>query len=275
MVTIIIITTVAATTIPTTFTIMIIITITTDNIEVVITTWTGTILSVLQVETHLILIMTLWGKYHFMMRRLGHRELTDLGPRAHRGRAVPTVSMFWWGPAPPFLRINSGASVAESGSILCTPRYSLGHTLALSDCLCTANLRSLPGSIHWSPSFSTQPPVSTTDNHLRLETASEVARTICANLCLFCLPQAGCYTLLWASEAPCFSLLISQPLKGVPRVKEPFFFYRSLPGVQVLSWLLFSPPFVLPAYVMIFPAVLITWALPPVFSRNLWELFHM
>ena len=86
MVTIIIITTVAATTIPTTFTITIIITITTDNIEVVITTWTGTILSVLQDETHLILIMTLWGKYHFMMRRLGHRELTDLGPRAHRGR---------------------------------------------------------------------------------------------------------------------------------------------------------------------------------------------
>ena len=45
----------------------------------------------------------------------------------------------------------------------------------------------------------------------------EVARTLCAGLSLFSLLQADCCTLLWASEAPFLSQLISLLVKGLPR----------------------------------------------------------
>ena len=106
--------------------------------------------------------------------------------------------------------------MAKSGSILCTPSYSLGCTLAPSGCLCIANLRSLPGSIHWSSSFSTQTPVSTTDMHLGLETASEVARTICADLCLFCLPQPATAVSSEPQQLPVFHCWSPSRWRGFP-----------------------------------------------------------
>ena len=89
---------------------------------------------------------------------------------------------------------------------------------------------------------------------------------VCAALSPFCLPQSGCCTLLWVSEAPCLSQLISQQRKGVPRVREPFSFtapsqgHRSHPDS-------FSSPFFLPSYAVTFLAALIVWYLPPAFSR--------
>lgn len=61
----------------------------------------------------------------------------------------------------------------------------------------------------------------------------KVARTVCACLSPFCLRQSGCYTLLWASEAPNLSCLSSQALKGVPKVRETFLFHSSPSGMLV------------------------------------------
>ena len=65
------------------------------------------------------------------------------------------------------------------------------------------------------------------------------AWTIYAGLSLFCLLQTHCCALLWVSEAPFLSRLISLLVKGLPRVREPFFFYCFLPGVQVPSQFFF------------------------------------
>lgn len=67
----------------------------------------------------------------------------------------------------------------------------------------------------------------------------KVAMTICASLSLFCLPQVSCYIVIRASEAPYMSCLISQRMKGVPRMREPFLLHSSFPGVQVPARFLF------------------------------------
>ena len=128
----------------------------------------------------------------------------------------------------------------------------------------------LLGCVGWSLSFSPCP--------LRMSTrvscageCSKVARTIWATW--FCLPQVGGCTLPWASEAPYLSQLISQPVKGAPRVRELFFFHSSHPGAKVLSQLIpfffffFFASFILPGYLVDFLAFLIVWDLSPALSR--------
>lgn len=71
---------------------------------------------------------------------------------------------------------------------------------------------------------------------------SKGARTVCAGVSLFCLRQASWCTPLQASEAPCLSRLISQLVKRVPSVREPFLLHSSFPQAQVPpQFLLFNP----------------------------------
>ena len=48
------------------------------------------------------------------------------------------------------------------------PSCSLGHTLGPVDCLCTAKLSPLPGSVHWSPSLSSPSLHTPVSKHLML-----------------------------------------------------------------------------------------------------------
>ena len=93
--------------------------------------------------------------------------------------------------------------------------------------------------------------------------------TVCAGLSLFCLPQTGFCTLLWASEAPFLSWLISLLARGLLRVQEPFLFFSSLPGLQSCpsSSIFFFFPFILPGYEEIVLVLWGVWGLLLVFSR--------
>jgi len=102
-------------------------------------------------------------------------------------------------------------------------------------CLRAASPSPLLGCVGWSLSFSPCPLHMSTHVSCAGE-CSKVARTICATW--FCLPQVGGCTLPWASKAASRSQLISQPVKGAPRVRELFFFHSSHPGAQVLSQLI-------------------------------------
>ena len=95
---------------------------------------------------------------------------------------------------------------------------------------------------------------------------SKVATTLCTDLSPFCLTQAGCCTLLRASDTPFLSgsspsqwrvfpgwgnlSSFTAPSRGAGPILIPFFF-----------------SFVLPSYVVIFLAPLVVWDLLPVFSR--------
>lgn len=96
---------------------------------------------------------------------------------------------------------------------------------------------------------------------------SEVAKTFCAGLCLFC-----CCTLLWATEALYLSWLISQLVRGVLRVRKPLFFHHSLSGLRVSSklllLLLFGPIWLCGDL----SSALVVWDLP-VFNRHFVKTF--
>lgn len=92
--------------------------------------------------------------------------------------------------------------------------------------------------------------------------------TLCGGLSLFCLLQDGCFILLQASEVLFLSWMISLPVKGLPRMREPFLFHSSLPEVQAPVF-----PFVLLSYVKIFLAVLILGDLLPLFSPYSMKIF--
>lgn len=137
------------------------------------------------------------------------------------------------------------------------------HSLAPSGCLCAANLSPLPGFILWSLSFSSQPWRVPAGLRIRLGTSW----IFCAGFSLFCQLQSGCYTLLQASEVSLLSL-ISELVKGLPRVRELFLFHCSIPWARILSqFFLFLFFFVLPSYMEIFLVVLLAWDLPE-FSRH-------
>lgn len=69
---------------------------------------------------------------------------------------------------------------------------------------------------------------------------------------LFCLLEPSCHILLWDPKASHLSQLISQPMKGVPRVRQNFLFDSSLlPSRFLFSFIL------LPSYMMIFLAILL------------------
>ena len=125
------------------------------------------------------------------------------------------------------------------------PRTSLGAHLtpAPSVCLYTANPSPLPESVLWSLSLSTQHPSTPSphwapaDSHLGLRTQQGSQDLLHRSLCSGCCEPAAA--------------LSSEPLKlpfdpaglplekGLARVREAFFFHSSLPGMQVLSPLLF------------------------------------
>lgn len=89
----------------------------------------------------------------------------------------------------------------------------------------------------WSLSFSTQLLHTRVGVHLELGVQQGSQDLLCWSLSILLL-QVGCCTLLWATEVPYLSWLISQLVKGVPRVTEPLFFHDSLSGLQVSSKLL-------------------------------------
>lgn len=62
--------------------------------------------------------------------------------------------------------------------------------------------------------------------------------SVWVSLCCTCrkLVAHSCEAL---KMPPFLPLLISQPVKGIPRVRDALFFHSSLPGVQVPSWFLF------------------------------------
>lgn len=89
---------------------------------------------------------------------------------------------------------------------------------------------------------------------------------------LSCLLQTGCWTILWASEAPYLSQLISLLVRGLPRVQGPFLFHRGT-GSILLPIFFFS--LVLPGYMESFLHVQVS----EIFCQHsvgfLWEFFHM
>ena len=126
------------------------------------------------------------------------------------------------------------------------------------------------------PGLSSKPRVSTPSPHpyqrMRLSGwgTQGGGMTAYAGLSLFCLPQTGFCALLRAFEAPFLPQLISPPVTGLLSVWEPFLFFSSLPGVQVLSCFLFFFfffPFILPSYLEIFLVHSRVWGLQPVFIR--------
>ena len=111
-----------------------------------------------------------------------------------------------------------------------------------------------------------------------------VVLTVYACLSLFWLLQTGCCVLLWGSEAPPLSWLISPAVTGLARVQEPFLFYSSIPGMQVLSR--FLSHFLIYLFVCLFIycptwlrgdflALSEVWGLLPVFSRYSVRIVHM
>lgn len=116
----------------------------------------------------------------------------------------------------------------------------------------------LLGFAGWSLSFS--PGLYT---WLRVFCAGEcnkAARTICAMV----LPSTGGWLHSpWAFKAPYLSQLISQPLKGAPRVRELFFFHSSTRGTGPVSIPFFFFLFHLPGYLVVFLAFLVVWDLSP------------
>lgn len=111
------------------------------------------------------------------------------------------------------------------------------HTACPLGCLCTAKLSPLLESVCRSLSFSTQLLHTRVGVHLELGVQQGSQDLLCWSLSILLL-QVGCCTLLWATEVPYLSWLISQLVKGVPRVTEPLFFHDSLSGLQVSSKLL-------------------------------------
>ena len=80
------------------------------------------------------------------------------------------------------------------------------------------------------------------------------------------LPEADCCALFWASEVPFLTQLISQLLKEVSRMKKPFLFHSSLPGMLISSHFSFFLYFILLGYMVIFLVILVSWDLLPAFS---------
>ena len=165
--------------------------------------------------------------------------------------------------------------MADLGSILHTPPAAAWTTLQSLQAIC-AQPESSPWVCPLKPEFQHPATAHTSRRVSSAGKCSKVAQTICAGLSLFCLLQAGCCTLLWVSEAPYLSRLTFQLVKGVPSVREPFPFYSSLPGTQVLSRFLFVFPFVLAGHVVILLAALVVWDLLAAFSvYSAIFMFHM
>ena len=178
-------------------------------------------------------------------------------PRTPRSCTTPTGSMLrkrllWQGPPLP-----SHAALLlwwVQASSAYTPSCGSYHTPAPSVCLQCSQPQSSPQICPLKPKFQPPAPTCTSGCDPLAGECREVTPAICSGLSLFCLLQTISCVLLQASEAPFLSCIISSLEKGLPRVREPFLFHSSLPGVQVSSQFFFS--FVLPSYMEIFLAIL-------------------
>lgn len=119
--------------------------------------------------------------------------------------------------------------------------------------------KSSPRSICWSPSFSTQPlhtPTGAPHGWGGAERWSGPSLLVSVS----CLPQARCFTFLWAMR-----LLICS--YGPPNMSKHFPFHSFLLGVQVASYSSFSVfLFVWYSYMVNFLAALVLWDLLQEFS---------
>ena len=136
--------------------------------------------------------------------------------------------------------INNGASMADLASILHASPAAAQATLQ-SFWAVSTQLTSVFPWICWLKHGLQHPAPIHTSRHMSPDDeCKEVAKTVCAGLSLFCLPELTWCTLLWASAAPYLSQLTSWPVRGLHILRGTFFFYSSLPGGQALSWLLFK-----------------------------------
>ena len=106
----------------------------------------------------------------------------------------------WWTQAPSFAH----------------PRCHLDHTPAPSACLCTANPSPLSRPVLQSPSLSAQPLPTPADMHLGLGTAA-LLPVLPMQVSMFHPPKLA----VAISSKPPLSWLISLPVKGPHRVREP------------------------------------------------------
>ena len=121
---------------------------------------------------------------------------------------MPTVNKLrmrlqWWGLSP-HTPINNGPPMADLDSVLHTLVVATQIKLVSSGCLCVTSLSSLARSVSWSMSFSAQPPSHTIRACIRLGSAASWSHHPSVLVSLFRLPESGCCTRLWASEAPVY-----------------------------------------------------------------------
>ena len=145
--------------------------------------------------------------------------------------------------------------------------YSLDHAPVPLCCLHSANTSPLPGSHYWSQSFSTQLtyiPQMHISGWGRQQGSQDY-------LCCFCLLQMCCCILLWASEAPYLSQLITQVGRGLPGWKNlPSFAAPSLQGQRYCSNFFF-----LLSYLVTWWSFLQVYEICQCSVAILWELFHI
>ena len=150
--------------------------------------------------------------------------------------------------------------MADPSFVLHIPTCSLDHTPVPLCCLHSANPSPLPGSPCWSQSFSTS-------SHMHQRCTSLAGEGSKAALCCFCLLQISCCTLLWASEVPSLSQLISQLGRGFPGRKNlSSFAALSLQGQSF---------FFLLSYLVTWWSFLQVYEICQCSVAILWELFHI
>ena len=145
------------------------------------------------------------------------------------------------------------------------------HTACPLGCLCTAKLSPVLESVCWSLSFNTQLLHTRVGAHLELGVQQGSQDLLCWSLSILLL-QVGCCTLLWATEVPYLSWLISQLVKGVPRVTELYSFTTSSQDCRFHPNCFCCCCLALPGYVVIFLGALVVWDLP-VFNRHFVKIF--
>ena len=187
------------------------------------------------------------------------------------------MSLLWQGPTPPLCMHLQWGFYDGPGLGLCTPLV-VGPHFSPFRLFLHRQLQFFPRVCPLKPKFQYPLPAHTSRHESWAEECREVARSLCAGLSLFslfCLPQSSCCALLWAREALFLSQLISQLVKGVPRVKEPFLFHSSLPWAQAPSRFLSFFSFILPSLWWSFLQFWLYEISCQHLVGLLWELFHM
>lgn len=170
----------------------------------------------------------------------GQSACTDVLPEPPDGRAVPAPSMpkqGWYGRAAcplPFTSVTAGLPWCAQ---TCT-----GHTAPVAVCTTPQALPSVCAAKSVLSLVCLLKPeflyLATAHTGSLLSRAGECRSWpgpyVLVSLCPTCHRLAAALTS-GASEVPCLSWLISQSVKGIPRMREPSLFPSSLPGTQVPS----------------------------------------